>query len=74
VINNGVYKSYTWVNAMIGNVKRLVNGAYHAINHKHLPRYLAGLAKKGQVTLLGNEGNLTPLSALSWLMGALFFL
>ena len=33
--------AFTWVNTMIGNVKRSINGAYHAINHKHLPRYLA---------------------------------
>jgi hypothetical protein len=26
---------------MIGNVKRSINGTYHAINAKHLPRYLA---------------------------------
>lgn len=33
--------AFTWVNTMISNVKRSINGAYHAINHKHLPRYLA---------------------------------
>lgn len=32
---------FTWVNAMIGNVKRAINSTYHAINPKHLPRYLA---------------------------------
>lgn len=32
---------FTWVNTMIGNVKNALRGAYHAINHKHLPRYLA---------------------------------
>lgn len=32
---------FTWVNTMIGNVKNAIRGAYHAINHKHLPRYLA---------------------------------
>jgi len=26
---------------MIANVKRSMDGAYHAINSKHLPRYLA---------------------------------
>ena len=26
---------------MIGNVKSAIHGAYHAINPKHLPRYLA---------------------------------
>jgi len=34
-------ESFTWVNTTIGNVKRSMNGAYHAINAKHLPRYLA---------------------------------
>lgn len=32
---------FTWVNTMIGNVKNALLGTYHAINHKHLPRYLA---------------------------------
>jgi hypothetical protein len=32
---------FTWVNTMIGNVKRSIDGTYHAINQKHLPRYLA---------------------------------
>ncbi len=34
-------ETFTWVNTMIGNVKRSINGSYHAIQHKHLPRYLA---------------------------------
>ncbi len=34
-------ESFTWVNTAIGNVKRSINGAYHAINAKHVPRYLA---------------------------------
>lgn len=34
-------ESFTWVNTAIGNVKRAINGVYHAINPKHLPRYLA---------------------------------
>jgi transposase-like protein len=34
-------EEFTWVNTMIGNVKRAINGTYHAINPKHLPRYLA---------------------------------
>jgi len=29
------------VNTMIGNVKNAIRGTYHAIRHKHLPRYLA---------------------------------
>jgi len=32
---------FTWINTSIGNVKKSINGAYHAINPKHLPRYLA---------------------------------
>lgn len=32
---------FTWVNTMIGNVKNALVGTYHAIDHKHLPRYLA---------------------------------
>ncbi len=32
---------FAWVNTLIGNVKRAINGTYHAINPKHLPRYLA---------------------------------
>ena len=34
-------ETFTWVNTMIGNVKNAMTGTYHAINHKHLPRYLA---------------------------------
>jgi transposase-like protein len=34
-------EAFTWINTMIGNVKNAMHGSYHAINHKHLPRYLA---------------------------------
>ena len=34
-------EEFEWVNTMIGNVKRAINGTYHAIHPKHLPRYLA---------------------------------
>jgi hypothetical protein len=34
-------EQFIWVNTMIGNVKNSILGTYHAINHKHLPRYLA---------------------------------
>jgi hypothetical protein len=34
-------EALTWVNTMIGNVKKSIHGTYHAIAHKHLPRYLA---------------------------------
>lgn len=32
---------FAWINTMIGNVKNAMTGTYHAINPKHLPRYLA---------------------------------
>ena len=31
---------FQWVNTMISNVKNAMHGTYHAINKKHLPRYL----------------------------------
>jgi transposase-like protein len=34
-------EEFTWVNTLIGNVKNAISGTYHAINPKHLPRYLA---------------------------------
>jgi len=34
-------EEFEWGNTMIGNVKRSINGTYHAINPRHLPRYLA---------------------------------
>jgi transposase-like protein len=34
-------KFFRWVNTMIGNVKRAINGTYHSVSSKHLPRYLA---------------------------------
>ena len=30
-----------WINTMIGNIKTALHGTYHAINKRHLPRYLA---------------------------------
>jgi len=35
------HEELTWVNTMIGNVKRAINGTYHKVGEKHLPRYLA---------------------------------
>ncbi len=32
---------FAWINTMIGNVKNAMTSTYHAINPKHLPRYLA---------------------------------
>lgn len=34
-------EAFTWINTMIGNLKNSMHGSYHAINHRHLPRYLA---------------------------------
>jgi transposase-like protein len=34
-------EAFQWVNTMIGNIKTSMHGAYHSINSKHLPRYLA---------------------------------
>jgi hypothetical protein len=34
-------EEFTWINTMISNVKNSIHGSYHAINEKHLPRYLA---------------------------------
>lgn len=31
----------TWVNTILGNIKRLLHGTYHHLSSKHLPRYLA---------------------------------
>ena len=46
VVTGGGYESmkmpaFTWVNIMLGNIKRSLHGTYHAISSKHLPRYLA---------------------------------
>jgi transposase-like protein len=35
------HEEFTWVNTMIGNVKKSLNGTYHKVGTKHLPRYLA---------------------------------
>jgi ISXO2-like transposase domain/Transposase zinc-ribbon domain len=35
------HEEFTWVNTMIGNVKKSFNGTYHMVSAKHLPRYLA---------------------------------
>jgi hypothetical protein len=34
-------EAFQWVNTMIGNIKTSIHGAYHSIDPKHLPRYLA---------------------------------
>jgi len=39
--NSMKLEAFTWVNTILGNVKRFLHGTYHAISQKHLPRYLA---------------------------------
>ena len=34
-------KVFTWVNTMLGNVKKSIHGTYHSVSSQHLPRYLA---------------------------------
>jgi hypothetical protein len=34
-------EAFTGINTMIGNVKNSIHGSYHAVNERHLPRYLA---------------------------------
>ncbi|MBV1876706.1 MAG: IS1595 family transposase [Pseudomonadales bacterium] len=34
-------EAFKWVNTMISNLKNSMKGAYHSVNSKHLPRYLA---------------------------------
>lgn len=41
IYDNPDNKIFHWVNTMIGNVKRAINGTYHSVSSKHLPRYLA---------------------------------
>jgi len=33
--------AFHWINTLLGNVKSAMQGTYHAIQSKHLPRYLA---------------------------------
>lgn len=33
--------AFFWVNTLLGNVKNALHGTYHALNSRHLPRYLA---------------------------------
>lgn len=41
IYDNPENKIFYWVNTMISNVKRSLNGTYHSISSKHLSRYLA---------------------------------
>ena len=35
------HPAFKWVNTVLGNVKNSLKGTYHAIQKKHIPRYLA---------------------------------
>ena len=35
------HPALTWVNTILGNIKRSLHGTYHHLSFKHLPRYLA---------------------------------
>ena len=35
------HPQFTWVNTILGNIKRSLHGTYHHLSSKHLPRYLA---------------------------------
>jgi ISXO2-like transposase domain len=46
IVTGGVHKStgvvaFRWVNTVQGNVKAAMQGTYHAVRPKHLPRYSA---------------------------------
>lgn len=46
IVTGGGYASmqikvFTWVNTMLGNVKKAIHRTYHSVSRKHLPRYLA---------------------------------
>jgi len=46
IVTGGGYKSMqikplSWINTMLGNIKRSLHGTYHALSQKHIPRYLA---------------------------------
>ena len=35
------HPALSWVNTLLGNLKRSMHGSYHHVSSKHLPRYLA---------------------------------
>ena len=35
------HPEFLWVNTLLSNVKNALSGTYHAVNSKHVPRYLA---------------------------------
>lgn len=61
-------KAFVWVDTMLGNIKNAMQGTYHGIGAKHLPRYLAEFSYRfnrrfnlaGMVGRLGAAAALTP--------------
>jgi len=61
-------RAFVWVDTMLGNVKNALQGTYHAIRPKHLPRYLAEFTYRfnrrfdlaSMVSRLGLAATLTP--------------
>jgi len=61
-------KVFIWVDTMLGNVKNAMQGTYHAIRAKHLPRYIAEFTYRfnrrfdlaGMVESLGTAALLMP--------------
>lgn len=61
-------KAFIWVDTMLGNVKNAMQGTYHAIRARHLPRYLAEFTYRfnrrfdlpGMAESLGTAAVLTP--------------
>ena len=39
--NSALTPSLTWINTLLGSIKRSLRGTYHHMSSKHLPRYLA---------------------------------
>ena len=44
------HPALTWVNTILGNIKRSLHGTYHHLSSKHLPRYLVTLWTPLQAT------------------------
>ena len=61
-------RTLTWVDTVLGNVKNALHGTYHAIDPKHLPRYLAEFSYRfnrrydlaGMLARLATAGARTP--------------
>ena len=42
----------TWVNTLLGNVKRAIDGTHHACNGKYAGRYLAEFAYRFKLNFI----------------------